>query len=259
MGDVKYNDWDPPTNDELIVLAETVCKYVRFIDPHIVRRIVDDNSMNRDVRIELLKERNVNRPEERYLWEGSPCAFPGVRRHIGRKEIARVKKNRDDVIRRGNAVRLDDNSYPKQIWSFILTGKKFNNHGPDNYSLSHIVDFKDTKTVKEEFEFGSIKPPVYGLFSCPTNTIYVPSGMTSLTDHNPFLRELLYIIAQRLYEDGECKLLPPEMNNRRTGVDDDTVQRCLALCRKNLVTGSDDRINAFMEYRNAQINKMLRD
>ena len=33
---------------------------------------------------------------------------------------------------------LDDNDYPKHLWSFVFTGRPFRKRGPAGYQLAHL-------------------------------------------------------------------------------------------------------------------------
>ena len=109
-----------------------------------------------------------------------------------------------------DALRLDDNSFPKHIWSFIFRGKVFQNFGPDGYSLAHLADHKEYKNRRdEEFEsFGITPEKLYGLYSCASNTVFTPTNLLRLTDFNAEARLLLLQRAQSLY-GAFCNLLPP--------------------------------------------------
>jgi hypothetical protein len=148
---------------------------------------------------------------EFYLWDRSSCTFPGIRRYAGSKEIAyfRGQLSQSDV-EISDALRLDDNSSPKHIWSFIFRGKPFQNFGPKGYSIAHLADHKDYKNRRDdEFEsVGTVPEKLYGLFSCASNAAYIPDTLLKLTDFNMQTRLLLLHKAQSLY--GEfCNLLPP--------------------------------------------------
>jgi hypothetical protein len=162
---------------------------------------------------DLLSSHKIN--PNLYLWEKSPCCFPGIRRNAGKKEIAYFKKqiemNKNEIP---NALDLDDNDYPKQIWSFIFEGKRFGKSGPDGYSLAHLLDHKEKKNrMKNELEFSdedNYSEAYFGLYTCPTNTVYIPNSLIKPTDFNVTLRKLLFQKAESLYKDF-CNILPPSI------------------------------------------------
>jgi hypothetical protein len=73
-----WPDWDLPDPEDLVQLARLTTPHIRFLHPDIVRFIVADNELHRERWGDRLTEHGVD--PSLYLWEGSPCAFPGVRR-----------------------------------------------------------------------------------------------------------------------------------------------------------------------------------
>lgn len=198
--------WDGPNNDERLALARIITKYVRFLHPEIVEALVEDNMKHMAEWKEMPKKRSVD--PSQYLWEGSPCSFPGIRRHSGTKEINAFRSRTLDFQ---NAIALDDNSYPKQIWSYVFRDAGFANYGPEGYQLAHLVDHKDTYgrlSVELVSENGNAIEAIPGLFTCPTNTAYVPTDFLKPTDFEGNLRNLLQRKAFELYS-GVCAPLPP--------------------------------------------------
>lgn len=111
--------WDYPSDQELYELIKLTVKYTKYLHPEIVRKVVQDNNKHTAKWSEQLERRKI--PSKIYLWENSPCAFPGVRRYAGSQEIAFFRKHTklsDSDIK--YAIRLDDNDYPKHIWSYLF-------------------------------------------------------------------------------------------------------------------------------------------
>lgn len=207
---VDWPVWDHPNDEELYELIKLTAKYIKFLHPYIVREIVNDNQKYRTQWSEQLEKRNIF--PEIYLWDNSPCAFPGVRRYAGSKEIAYFRKHTeltDNEI--PHAVMLDDNDYPKQIWSYIFRENKFQKYGPKNFALAHLADHKDfNNRVFSEFNIQNLteQHQLFGLFTCPTNTAYIPTSLLRPTDFSPSIRQLLICKAQDLY-GSFCNILPP--------------------------------------------------
>jgi len=65
-------------------------RHARFLQPEIVQAIVVDNELHRAAWSEALETRGID--PRAYLWPGSACAFPGVRRYAGSSEIAIFRK-----------------------------------------------------------------------------------------------------------------------------------------------------------------------
>jgi hypothetical protein len=102
-----------------------------------------------------------------------------------------------------NALALDDNDYPKQLWSFVFRGAQFAKFGPKGYALAHLVDHKDHgNRFEQEFEVTGdtgVVRPLYGLYTCPSNTVYISSSLIKPTDFVGTIRALLVRRAQELY------------------------------------------------------------
>lgn len=142
--------------------------------------------------------------------------FPGVRRYAGSREVAAHRGHTSltaEVLT--HALRLDDNEYPKQLWSFVFRGAKFPKHGPDGYALAHMADHKQHgNRASEEFESTSpstLVRPLFGLYTSAANTAYVPRNLIRPTDFAGALRNLLIRRSQSLY-GSFCRLLPAEFS-----------------------------------------------
>lgn len=177
--------WDQPGTAEVLALARATTPFVRFLSPDIVRFVVEDNEKYRDEWTEELQARKID--PAAYLWERSSCAFPGVRRYAGSREIAAHRGHVQLEERQSvNALVLDDNDYPKQIWSFVFRGAQFSKFGPLGYALAHLADHKEHgnryKTDFEVIEVGKSTPPLFGLYTCLSNTVYTPLSLIKPTD-----------------------------------------------------------------------------
>jgi len=207
---VDWPVWDHPNDEELYELIKLTAKYIKFLHPEIINELVDDNIKHRNEWSKKLESKNVS--PQIYLWEKSPCAFPGVRRYAGSKEIAYFRKHTElsnDEIK--HAVKLDDNDFPKQLWSHIFRKNKFQKYGPKNYALAHLADHKEfNNRLFTEFEINdsAISHQLFGLFTCPTNTAFIPTSLLRPTDFSPTIRRLLIIRSQELY-GSFCNILPP--------------------------------------------------
>lgn len=210
-GRSSWPEWSKPTEAEILDLAKLTTRYFRFLHPDIVQAIVADNEANKNEWVEGLEKHGLT--SEAYLWEGSPCAFPGIRRYAGSKEIAEY---RGHGSREGStydeALQLDDNDFPKQAWSFIFTGRKFSKKGPKGFALAHLADHKLHKNrFREDFvvkNLPSTPPLLFGLYTSVANAAYVPANIIKPTDFAGPFRNLLMRRAQSLYGKF-CQLLPP--------------------------------------------------
>lgn len=206
-----WPDWSSPSETDMLPLARTLARYVRFLRPEIVEAVTKDNARHADEWRALLGERSVD--PDIYLWDGSPCAFPGVRRYAGSDEIARFRKRATASAPPPHCLALDDNDYPKHVWAFVFTGKYFRKRGPTGYQLAHLADHKEHNNRRlEEFAAeGSESPPLpFGLFASPANAAFVPAAFLRPTDFAPRVRALLLRRAYRLY-GGVCRIAPPPL------------------------------------------------
>ena len=140
-----------------------------------------------------------------YLWEGSPCAFPGVRRYAGSTEIAVFRKRAKSSEAPPQCLSLDDNDYPKHLWSFVFTSRPFRKRGPAGYQLAHLFDHKEYgNRWRDELDTPpGVEEPVlpYGLFTSAANAVYAPGAFLRPTDLSPRLRSLIQRWAHQLYGD----------------------------------------------------------
>lgn len=246
--------WPQPTDSEVLSLARVVMPYVRFLSPEIVAAIADDNERHRQGWSDAFKGCGIN--PEAYLWNRSPCAFPGVRRYAGSREVAMYRGHlKDETTKIDQALRLDDNDCPKHVWSFTLRGKEFQKHGPTGYSLAHLADHKSHGNRFElDFELvdGANRTELFGLYSCPTNAAFIPTAMIKPTDFDGPMRNLLLRRAQALY-GGHCRIVPEWLQVRSSHSDD------WHLDEFSWAEPVGDAIGvaAFLDYRNNMLQKLL--
>ena len=246
--------WQTPSDEDLRELARAMTPFVRFLHPGIVYAVAEDNRrMEADwsSRLEALRIDPAI-----YLWEGSPCVFPGVRRYAGSTEIAvfRQRAAADEVP--PQCLALDDNDYPKHLWAFVFTGKPFRKRGPDGYQLAHLFDHKEHgNRWREELEIppgaGEPEPP-YGLFTSAANSAYVPGAFLRPTDFSPRLRSLIQRRALQLYGN-ICRIVPPPL----------AVKPCedqswsLDNFRWSTPVGAMDNVPDFLEFRRKRLEELF--
>ena len=207
-----WPEWGQPKNEDILQLAKVLTPLVRFLHPDIVAAVAEDNRQ----RFEEWRGKfeAIGIDPDIYMWRGSPCAFPGIRRYAGSLEIAWYRKRTaSSDFRPPNCLRLDDNDFPKHLWAFVFTGKEFRKKGPQDYQLSHLADHKEhNNRWSQEFDLESDTdvPLLFGLYTSPANTAYVPKNFLRPTDCVDTLRALLLRRAYRLY-GGICRLAPPPL------------------------------------------------
>ena len=245
-----WPDWELPSDDDMRTLARVLARHARFLTPEVVAAVVEDNTYRQNEWKALLNEGEVS--PDIYLWDRSPCAFPGVRRHAGKKEIALFRSVPAPTA--PHCLALDDNDYPKHIWTFVFTGKRFGKRGPNEYQLAHLADHKEFNNrwgIEFGLEGSEVPHRPFGLFTSVANTIFVPAGFLRPTDFSPELRSLLLHRAYRLY-GSVCRLLPPPFIEKPLADgewDPDDFDWAPPV-------GTTEHVPAFLEFRRRRINEI---
>ena len=246
--------WPQPTDEDLLQLARAMAPFVRFLDPGIVGAVVEDNRRFRGEWSISLEALGID--PAIYLWEGSPCAFPGVRRYAGSTEIAVFRKRAESSEAPPQCLSLDDNDYPKHLWSLVFTGKPFRKRGPAGYQLAHLFDHKEYgNRWRDELDAPpGVEEPVlpYGLFTSAANSVYAPGAFLRPTDLSPRLRSLIQRRAQQLYGD-VCYLVPPPLTVKPCDDPDWAVDEF----QWSAPVGGMVRVTDFLEFRRERIGELI--
>ena len=229
---------------------------MKFLHPDIAAAVAEDNQRHlSDWRSKL---EQVGIDADIYLWNGSPCAFPGVRRYAGSQETAWYRKRTVPTdFTPPHCLRLDDNDCPKHLWAFVFTGGPFRKKGPREYQLAHLADHKEhNNRWREEFSLDSEADPplLFGLYTSPANAAYVPKNILQPTDVIYPLRALLLKQAYRLYGQ-VCRLAPPPLTEKAL---DNSAWNPAHFTWGDPVGDARD-LAAFLEYRQAEFDKALDD
>jgi hypothetical protein len=205
--------WPQPSEQELYELALKITPFIKFLPAVLVKLVVEENEKLREELGPKFDEFGMD--INYYLWPQSPCTFPGVRRYVANEiSLLRKKGGRAAVGVYPEARLLDDNVFPKHIWSFLYRGKPFQNFGPSGYQLAHIFDHKtdseerlndELSVDKDKFVFQDYC--LSGLFTSIANVCYVPKDFLKPTDHNSKLRNVIQQKVSDLYKD-VCQVLP---------------------------------------------------
>ena len=250
-----WPDWPQPSEAALLELAQILAPLVRFLDPEIVAAITGNNQQHRTEWSRRFREHGID--PEIYLWDGSPCAFPGVRRHAGSKEISDFRRQSAPDAFPPHCLAVDDNDYPKHLWAYVLTGRPFRKKGPDGYQLGHLVDHKEHgNRWREELTLlpGSDEPSLlFGLFTSAANAAYFPAAFLRPTDFSFRLRSLLQRRATSLYSS-VCRILPPGLETKPC--DDGSWQ--LGQFDWAPPVGPTTGLPAFLEFRHGRIEELFR-
>jgi len=247
--------WDLPGSAEVLGLARATAPFVQFLSPAIVHAVVEDNEEHRIEWTKALQERQID--PAAYLWERSPCAFPGVRRYAGSREIAAHRGHAQiDESESVSALALDDNDYPKQIWSFVFRGVQFSKFGPADYALAHLADHKEHgnrfATDFEVTEEGDDSRALFGLYTCASNTVYTPVRLIKPTDFVGTIRALLVRRAQELY-GSFCEILPPFLRIPQAPSSEWNVSEF----KWSDPVGTTEHIGSFLAFRNERLRKLI--
>ncbi|MDR3171879.1 MAG: hypothetical protein LBU17_09675 [Treponema sp.] len=195
--------WPLFSNVDMLRMARVITKYVRFLDPAVIDAITKDNLLQAAQWSTRLIERGID--PRLYLWEGSSCCFPGIRRYFGAEEKAFCGKEPVPGVLFQDALELDFNEYPNKIWGYVQGDV------PRGYTLMHILGHVEINNqVRAELDINQYLrgKAIYGLFTSPANTVYVPNTFVAIINANPRLRGLLITKQQELYSS-VCALVPP--------------------------------------------------
>ncbi len=247
--------WRTPNDEEQILLARVLLPFVKILAPEIVALIVEDNNKNLGDWKTQFDALGIQ--ADIYLWQDSPVAFPGIRRHVGSGETT-IFRSGPKLSKAENALYLDDNTYPKQLWSFALRRKRFGMKNPAHYSLAHILDHKDYNTRNSDelvgFETSENKNLFAGLYTSCVNSVYVPTTFLKPTDHNSKIRKLLIQIVDKYY-GSVCKPLPHSLSFNLAEIEE---QWQLEKFPQPTVVGNVTDVRSFLSYRNSVINERIK-
>ncbi|GAA4355992.1 hypothetical protein GCM10023185_19360 [Hymenobacter saemangeumensis] len=160
----------------------------------------------------VLKKADVDR--EFYLWHGTACAYPGIRRKVGKNdESGATGKQNLSLDKSGNQM-------GHRPWELLHhTGADFRRMR-QGYELVHLFPHKADEwkkllpllpdeiqeAIPAEWHTRLKVHGLPGLFSNPANTCFLPSALVRPTDGQSLLRQVLWKQAMRLY--GSTTLLP---------------------------------------------------
>lgn len=189
------------TNEIQRGIALTLARVAHHVHPNVVARMQVLNAAHAaKLRAMLPQEINAND----YLYPGSACVFPGVRRAIGtfgHKEKAERNKYNPE-----SGAIIDQNIWPRYFWTYLTLGRGFGGpawkeSGLDRFELAHIYGHKPEERSLEAELFencdASVKP--WGLFTCASNIVLLPKGMAKPTDQLKAVKLCFFKRAVDLY------------------------------------------------------------
>lgn len=219
------------------------------IHPKIVKRIQSRNQEEYDYFQKLF----ANKIEvDHYLFEGSACVFPGVRRYVSGQGKKRSYNVEYKAI-------IDDNTFPRHIWCFLENGKTYNgpnwkNTGLGEFELAHVFTHKKSEIEFEKHFFATVKDDLNpcGDFSCACNVTLLPKGTVRPTDNSKNIKAAFYKRYIDLY--GESPL------NGRSGFNESLVPIWYSKLNWNeppLPVGWESNIEKLLKYRTERITGLL--
>ena len=188
--DMSFANYTPP--NRLIEVerdvATAIAKVAYFISPKVVQRIAQ---LNTEWQQDFQNQFQEKIRPEHYFYQNSACVFPGVRRQAS-KEERKLRRQKYHVTA---AAIIDDNWFPRELWCFLCTGKRYSgplwkSSGLGNFELAHVLPHKGYELSGVSSWFAQIpeNEPVHGLFCCAANVILLPKGMARPTDGTAGIR-----------------------------------------------------------------------
>ena len=239
----KINEFE---NDICRVLA----RLAHHIHPQIITRSQSRNADEYDYFKDLFGDK-INADD--YLFDGSACVFPGVRRHINGAGKTRAYNPEHTAI-------IDDNTFPRHIWCFLENGKTYSgpnwqNPGLGEFELAHVFNHKKNEVGFEEPFFSEIQDGLapYGEFTCACNVVLLPKGTERPTDNSSAIKVAFYNRYIDLY--GEASL------NGRIGLKKDLIPDWYSelVWNEPVLPGSwEQNIERLLKYRTKRITGLMK-
>jgi hypothetical protein len=178
-------------------IAQAIAKTAVLLHPDIIQQCV---KYNKEQKAELMKILPTCICEL-FLFENSDCVYPGVRRRI----ISEKKKNMKSELSSDKMI-LDENNYPRHIWSNISTGTKYSSsswhkNNLNTFEMAHVFAHKDSEVVSQNnyYRDSNSKMNPSALFTSASNVILVPKGLAKPTDKLPLVQHILFTRIIELY------------------------------------------------------------
>ena len=204
--------WPKVSSADEEALVRLAVPYVRWLNPALVQALANENTTQQAAWDALLLQGGIQ--PDLYVWPGSACVFPGIRRKVGRyEELGGVGAHSLQLDRSGNHL-------AHRVWERLgatQAGFKTERAG---YELVHLFPLQaaEWRTLfKQQPETAAIislewhtrlqAEGLPGLFSNPANMCFLPGTMVRPTDGKSLLRHVLWKQALHLY--GASALLPP--------------------------------------------------
>jgi len=178
-------------------LAIILASLAYHISPEIVKYIAEKNKKDFTYFEKLFGDKI---DIKNYLFNGSDCVFPGIRRFVNG-----MKWEKQKYIEEYKAI-TDDNVFPRYIWCFLINGKCYSGQnwketGLDEFELAHIFSHKESEIFMEKNYFNEIDSNTfpYGEFTSAANVVLLPKGTVRPTDNSTILKSIFYKRYVELY------------------------------------------------------------
>lgn len=221
------------------------------IHPKIIQKIQDRNRAELSYFTELFSDKV---DIKHYLFDGSACVFPSVRRFISGKGDKKIYNIAYKAI-------IDDNTFPRHIWCFLKNGKTYNgpnwrDSGLGEFELAHVFTHKESEIQFEKQFFREVQEGLfpYGDFSCACNVVLLPKGTVRPTDNSTAIKAAFYKRYIDLY--GETPL------NGRRGFNETLVPDWydeLVWNEPPLPENWESGVEKLLAYRTARITSLLKN
>jgi hypothetical protein len=205
---------------EVPEIAKILARVSHHVHPKIVAKIVESNKKFKAI-FEGFCDSKINL--EDYFYEGSDCVFPATRRPINaEKKVDKWKQN----INEKDGTILDDNIYPRHIWTHLAIGGKYSggkngkwsSSALDAFELAHIFAHKtdEIKLEKDVFGVFDIQSKPYALFTSASNVVLIPKGLPKPTDSLEAIKKVFYQRHQVIY--GSFVKIPGAENFKKESI-----------------------------------------
>ena len=183
-----------------------ICSILAQLSYHVHPTIVKHIQARNIEEYDYFRNLFLNRIEiSHYLFDGSACVFPGVRRYVSGQGKRQSYNDSYQAI-------IDDNAFPRHIWCFLSNGKTYNGPnwqktGLSEFELAHIFTHKESEIESEKEFFDSVQSDLYPYsdFTCACNVVLLPKGMVRPTDNSRAIKAAFYMRYIELY--GEDPLI----------------------------------------------------
>ena len=232
-------------------ICSILAQLAYHIHPKIVQYIQQKNRQEFDYFREVFSDRIEI---EDYLFHGSACVFPGVRRYVSGRGKRSAYNEDDQAI-------VDDNTFPRHLWCFLVSGKAYSSpnwrdSGLGEFELAHVFTHKESELEFEKPFFKEVRENLtpYGEFTCACNVALLPKGTVRPTDNSKTIKSVFFRRYVELY--GEAPL------NGRSGFDESLVPDWYSDLQWNEPLLPADwklKIDDLLKYRTQRITKLLQE